>query len=162
LQGRWPNDPTILIFLLSCPRQRVLSKAVVDTLLAAYPDSARAHRPWCRNSFVLRQMPQAENEFRESSAAASRTQNCTSSLACDQVLRSGRNRRRVSAARPSLEPEMPRLLRWGTHCCNKAKPSRPDGTGAFQSSAVPDMPETLYSLGKAAALACDSAVAEKA
>jgi len=43
----------------------LLSKQSIDTLLATYPDSARAHQALAENYFVLRQMPQAEKEFQE-------------------------------------------------------------------------------------------------
>jgi predicted Zn-dependent protease len=42
-----------------------MSKQSIDTLLAAYPNSARAHQALAENYFVLRQMPQAEKEFEE-------------------------------------------------------------------------------------------------
>src|SRR5205085_11832030 len=43
----------------------LFSKRAIDTLLEAYPDSARSHQAMAENYFVLRQMPQAEADFRE-------------------------------------------------------------------------------------------------
>src|SRR4029077_2198252 len=62
LQKR-PNDPDLLYYL---GRARgLLSKQSVDTLLAAYPDSARAHQSMAENYFVLRQMGEAQKEYEQ-------------------------------------------------------------------------------------------------
>ncbi|MGA8312579.1 MAG: tetratricopeptide repeat protein, partial [Terriglobales bacterium] len=61
--AKHPNDPDLLYYLGRA--SGLLSKQSIDTLLAAYPDSARAHQALAENYFVLRQMPQAEKEFRE-------------------------------------------------------------------------------------------------
>ena len=61
--AKHPNDPDLLYYLGRA--SGLLSKQSIDTLLAAYPDSARAHQAMAENYFVLRQMPQAEKEFRE-------------------------------------------------------------------------------------------------
>src|SRR5258708_28102903 len=61
--AKHPNDPDLLYYLGRA--SGLLSKQSMDTLLAAYPDSARAHQAMAENYFVLRQMPQAEKEFRD-------------------------------------------------------------------------------------------------
>src|SRR5882757_6791846 len=61
--AKHPNDPDLLYYLGRA--SGLLSKQAIDTLLAAYPDSGRAHQALAENYFVLRQMPQAEKEFRE-------------------------------------------------------------------------------------------------
>src|SRR4030088_3124812 len=58
-----PNDPDVLYYLGRA--SGLLSKQSIDTLLAAYPDSARAHQAMGENYFVLRRMPEAEKEYRE-------------------------------------------------------------------------------------------------
>ena len=58
-----PNDQDLLYYLGRA--SGLLSKQSIDTLLAAYPDSARAHQALAENYFVLRQMPEAEKEYRE-------------------------------------------------------------------------------------------------
>jgi tetratricopeptide (TPR) repeat protein len=50
-----PNDQDLLYYLGRA--SGLLSKQSIDTLLAAYPDSARAHQALAENYFVLRQMP---------------------------------------------------------------------------------------------------------
>ena len=49
-----PNDQDLLYYLGRA--SGLLSKQSIDTLLAAYPDSARAHQALAENYFVLRQM----------------------------------------------------------------------------------------------------------
>jgi tetratricopeptide (TPR) repeat protein len=56
LQKR-PNDPDLLYYLGRA--SGLLSKRSADTLLAAYPDSARSHQAMAENYFVLRQMGEA-------------------------------------------------------------------------------------------------------
>ncbi len=58
-----PNDPDLLYYLGRA--SGLLAKQSIDTLLAAYPDSARAHQAMAENYFVLRRMPDAEKEYRE-------------------------------------------------------------------------------------------------
>ncbi len=52
-----PGDPDVLYYLGRA--SGLLSKRSIDTLLGAYPDSARSHQAMGENYFVLRQMPQA-------------------------------------------------------------------------------------------------------
>jgi tetratricopeptide (TPR) repeat protein len=58
-----PNDPDLLYYLGRA--SGLLAKQSIDTLLAAYPDSARAHQAMAENYFVLRRMPDAEKEYSE-------------------------------------------------------------------------------------------------
>src|ERR1700694_982896 len=58
-----PNDPDILYYLGRA--SGLLSKQSIDTLLAAYPDSPRAHQAMGENYFVLRRMPEAEKEYHD-------------------------------------------------------------------------------------------------
>src|SRR6202165_484061 len=58
-----PNDPDILYYFGRA--SGLLSKQSIDTLLAAYPDSPRAHQAMGENYFVLRQMPEAEKEYHD-------------------------------------------------------------------------------------------------
>src|ERR1700728_199143 len=63
LQKR-PNDPDLLYYLGRAAG--LLSKQSIDTLLALYPDSGRAHQSLAENYFVLRQIGEAEKEYEQS------------------------------------------------------------------------------------------------
>src|SRR5258707_8179227 len=58
-----PNDPDILYYLGRA--SGLLANQSIDTLIAAYPDSPRGHQAMGENYFVLRQMPEAEKEYRD-------------------------------------------------------------------------------------------------
>ena len=57
-----PNDPDLLYYLGRA--SGLLSKQSIDTLLAAYPDSARAHQALAENYYVSGPMP-GQREFLE-------------------------------------------------------------------------------------------------
>ena len=157
-----PNDPDLLYYLGRA--SGLLSKQSIDTLLAAYPDSARAHQAMAENYFVLRQMPQAEKEFRE----ALRLRPDTPELHLELGLVYAGSSQWAKAeeefrAQTKLEPgNAEAAYRLGSALLQQGK-AREARTELERSDRLqPDMPETLYSLGKAAALAGDSAAAEKA
>jgi tetratricopeptide (TPR) repeat protein len=58
-----PNDPDLLYY--QGRAGGLLSKQSIDTLLAAYPRSARACQALAENYFVLRQMPDAEKQYQQ-------------------------------------------------------------------------------------------------
>ena len=156
-----PNDPDLLYYLGRA--SGLLSKQAIDTLLAAYPDSARAHQALAENYYVLRQMPQAEKEFLE----ALRLRPDTPELHLELGLVYEGSSQWPKAeeeyrAQTKLEPgNAEAAYRLGTALLQQGK-AREARTELERSNRLqPDMPETLYSLGKAAALAGDSAAAEK-
>jgi len=160
--AKHPNDPDLLYYLGRA--SGLLSKQSIDTLLAAYPDSARAHQALAENYFVLRQMPQAEKEFRE----ALRLRPDTPELHLELGLVYAGSSQWAKAeeefrSQTKLEPgNAEAAYRLGTALLQQGK-AREARTELERANRLqPDMPETLYSLGKAAALAGDSAVAEKA
>src|ERR1700761_4684696 len=55
-----PNNSDLLYYLGRAGG--LLSKHAMDTLIAAYPDSARTHQAMAENYYVLRQMPPAGRE----------------------------------------------------------------------------------------------------
>ena len=142
----------------------LLSKNSIDTLLGAYPDSARAHQAMGENYFVLRQMPQAEKEYQEALrlrpdlpglhlelglvyAGASQWSKAEQEFRAETKLQQGN-----AEAAYHLGTT---LLQEGKAHQARQELERADGL-------KPGMPETLYSLGKAAALDGDAAAAEKA
>jgi tetratricopeptide (TPR) repeat protein len=157
-----PGDPDLLYYLGRA--SGLLSKHAIDTLLGAYPDSARAHQAMGENYFVLRQMPQAETEIGEALhqrpdipglhlelglvyAGAARWDKAEEEFRVETKMQPGNAEAayRLGAA----------LLQQG-----KAHEARQELERADQLK--PDMPETLYSLGKAASLDGNPAAAEKA
>jgi tetratricopeptide (TPR) repeat protein len=160
--AKHPNDPDLLYYLGRA--SGLLSKQAIDTLLAAYPDSARAHQAMAENYFVLRQMPQAEKEFLD----ALRMRPDTPELHLELGLVYTGSSQWPKAeeefrAQSKMEPgNAEAAYRLGTALLQQGK-AREARTEFERSNRLQaDMPETLYSLGKAAALGGDSATAEKA
>jgi tetratricopeptide (TPR) repeat protein len=160
--AKHPNDPDLLYYLGRA--SGLLSKQSIDTLLAAYPDSARAHQALAENYFVLRQMPQAEKEFREALRLRPDTPELHLELGLvyagsSQWAKAEEEFRAQSKQQPGNAEAAYRLgaalLQQG-----KAREARTELERA--NRLLPDMPETLYSLGKAAALGADLPAAEKA
>ena len=160
--AKHPNDPDVLYYLGRAAG--LLSKQSIDTLLAAHPDSARAHQALAENYFVLRQMPQAEKEFLE----ALRLRPNTPELHVELGLVYAGSSHWTKAeeqfrAQSKMQPgNAEAAYRLGTAMLQqgKAREARIELQRADQLQ--PDMPETLYSLGKAASLEGDSAAAQKA
>jgi len=157
-----PNDPDLLYYLGRA--SGLLSKQTIDTLLAAYPDSARAHQAMGENYLVLRRMPEAEKEYVEALhqrpdapgihlelglvyAGASQWEQAEQEFRAEAKLQPGN----AEAAFRLGDA----LLRQGrTHAAR---------TELERSNRLqPGMPETLYSLGKAASLDHDPVSAQKA
>jgi tetratricopeptide (TPR) repeat protein len=160
--AKHPNDPDLLYYLGRA--SGLLSKQAIDSLLADYPDSARAHQALAENYFVLRQMPQAEKEFLEALRLRPNTPELHLELGLvyagsSQWPKAEEQFRAQSQMQPGNAEAAYRLgsalLQQG-----KAREARIELQRADKLQ--PEMPETLYSLGKAAAQAGDSAGAEKA
>jgi len=156
-----PNDPDLLYYLGRAGG--LLSKHAVDTLMEAYPDSARSHQAMGENYFVLRQMPQAETEFREALrqrpdlpglhlqlglvyAGAAQWSKAEEEFRAECKLQPGNAEASYRLGNALLQQGKMREARQELERADRLKP---------------DMPETLYSLGKAASLNGDAAMAEK-
>jgi tetratricopeptide (TPR) repeat protein len=157
-----PNDPDLLYYFGRA--SGLLSKQSIDTLIAAYPDSARAHQAMAENYYVLRQMPQAEKEFQATIRLRPDLPHIHLELGlvfagASQWLKAEEAFRAETKLQPGNAEAAYRLgnalLQQG-----KAREARAELTRADQLQ--PEMPETLYSLGKAASLEGDAASAEKA
>ena len=156
-----PGDPDLLYYLGHA--SGLLSKDVIDNLLATHPDSARAHQALAENYFVLRQMPQAEKEYQE--ALRLRPELPGLHLELGQVYANSAQWPKAEAefrAECKLRPgnaEAPYRLGAALLQQGRARDALPELKRSNELKA--DMPETLYSLGKAASLAGESAPAEK-
>ena len=160
--AKHPNDPDLLYYLGRA--SGLLAKQSIDTLQAAYPDSARAHQALAENYFVLRQMPQAEKEFLE--ALRLRPDTPEPHLELGLVYSGSSQWPKAEAefrAQSKLQPgNAEAAYRLGSALLQQGKAREARIELQRADRLQPDMPETLYSLGKAASLAGDSAAAEKA
>ncbi|MGA9508443.1 MAG: tetratricopeptide repeat protein [Candidatus Sulfotelmatobacter sp.] len=157
-----PNDADILYYLGRA--SGLLAKQSIDTLLAAYPDSARAHQAMAENYFVLRRMPDAEKEYRE--ALRLRPNLPEAHLALGEVYAGAFQWPKAEEEfrmQVKLQPgNAEAAYRLGEALLEQGKAHDARAELLRADRLLPDMPETLYSLGKAASLEGDNPGAEKA
>ena len=156
------EDPDLLYYLGHS--SGLLSKNAIDTLLATHPDSARAHQALAENYFVLRQMPQAETEYKE--ALRIRPELPGVHLELGQVYANSAQWTKAEEefrAETKLQPgNAEAAYRLGGALLQQGKAHEALAELKRSIELKPDMPETLYSLGKAASLDGQPATAEKA
>jgi tetratricopeptide (TPR) repeat protein len=156
-----PNDPDILYYLGRA--SGLLSKQSIDTLLASYPDSPRGHQAMGENYFVLRQMPEAEKEYRD--ALRLRPDLPEVHLELGEVYAGAFQWAKAEEefrAQAKLQPgNAEAVYRLGAALLEQGKVHEARTELLRANRLMPDMPETLYSLGKAASLEGDAAAAEK-
>jgi tetratricopeptide (TPR) repeat protein len=159
---RRPNDPDLLYYLGRA--SGLLSKRSIDTLVEAYPDSARAHQAMAENYLVLRQLPQAENEYH--AALQQRPDVPGLHLELGIVYAAGAQWDKAEEefrTEVKLRPgEAEASYRLGAALLQEGKVQEARKALDRADQLKPGMPETLYSLGKAASLQGDTAAAEKA
>jgi len=160
--AKHPNDPDLLYYFGRA--SGLLSKQSIDNLLAAYPDSARAHQAMAENYYVLRQMPQAETEFLQ--AIKLRPDIPKLHLELGLVYASSSQWSKAEEAfraETKLQPgNAEAAFRLGNALLQQGKVKEARAELTRSDGLQPEMPETLYSLGKADSLEGDSAAAEKA
>jgi len=156
-----PNDPDILYYFGRA--SGLMSKQSIDTLLAAYPDSPRAHQAMGENYFVLRNMPDAEKEYRD--ALRLRPDIPEVHLELGEVYAGAFQWAKAEEefrAQAKLQPgNAEAAYRLGAALLEQGKVHEACTELSRADKLMPDMPETLYSLGKAASLEGDAATAEK-
>jgi tetratricopeptide (TPR) repeat protein len=157
-----PNDPDLLYYLGRAAGLR--SKQSMDSMLAAYPDSARAHQALGENYYVLRQMPQAEKEFREALRLQPNLPEVHLELGLVYAGASQWDKAEPEfRAQTRLQPgNAEAAYRLGSALLQQGKPREAHAELQRANQLMPDMPETLYALGKAASLQGDSKSAETA
>ena len=161
LQKR-PNDPDLLYYLGRAAG--LLSKQSVDTLLAAYPDSARAHQSMAENYFVLRQMAEAQKEYEQALTLQPDTPHLH--LELGQIyaatsrwpLAEEQFRTEISLQPGNAEA----AYRLGDALLHQGKAHEARIELERSDKLQPQMPETLYALGKASSLENNFTAAEKA
>lgn len=157
-----PGDADLLYYLGHS--SGLLSKNAIDTLLTTHPESARAHQALAENYFVLRQMPQAEKEYKE--ALRLRPELPGLHLELGQVYANSGQWPKAEEefrAETKLQPgNAEAAYRLGAALLQQGKAREALPELKRSNELKPDMPETLYSLGKAASLEGDASAAEKA
>jgi len=160
--GKRPGDPDLLYYLGRAAG--LLSKRSIDLLVSGYPDSARAHQAMGENYFVLRQMPQAVQEF--SAALQQRPDIPRLHMELGQVYANSAQWPKAEEefrAETKLQPgNAEAAYRLGGALLQQGKVREALRELERSNDLKPAMPETLYSLGKAASLAGDGVKAEQA
>lgn len=157
-----PNDPDLLYYLGRA--SGLLSKSTFDTLEGAYPDSARAHQALGDSYAALRQVPQAEKEYREALRMRPDTPGIHLSLGQLYATASQWPQAETEfAAEAKLQPEdAETAYRLGNALLQGGKLKEAREQLERADRLRPQMPEVLYALGKVASTQGDAAVAEKA
>jgi len=159
LQKR-PNDPDLLYYLGRAGG--LLSKQSIDMLLAAYPDSARAHQSMAENLLVLRRTDEAQKEYEQ--ALKLRPDTPHLHLELGQVLALASRWPEADEqfrAETKLQPgNAEAAYRLGDALLRQGKAREAQAALEHSNKLQPQMPETLYALGKAESLDGDAA-AEK-
>jgi tetratricopeptide (TPR) repeat protein len=157
-----PNDPDLLYYLGRA--SGLLSKQIFDTLDASYPDSARAHQALAENYAVLRQIPEAEKEYRE--ALRLRPDTPGIHLALGQLYANASQWAKAEVefrAETQIEPgDAEAAYRLGSACLEQGKLPEARTELERADKLRPGMPETLYAIGKTASLRNDPAAAQAA
>ncbi len=160
LQKR-PNDPDLLYYLGRA--SGLLSKQSIDTLVALYPDSARASQSMAENYFVLRQMSEAEKQYEQALKTRPDTPNLHLELGQVYAMTSRWPQAEEQfRAEAKLQPgNAEAAYRLGDALLHEGKAREARNELQRADKLQPQMPETLYSLGKAALLESDAPAAEK-
>jgi len=157
-----PNDPDLMYYLGRA--SGLFSKQIFDSLDASYPDSPRAHQALAENYAVLRQVPQAEKEYRE--ALRLRPYTPEIHLALGRLYAASSQWENAEAefrAETQIEPgSAEAVYRLGAACLEQGKLSEARTELERADKLQPGMPETLYSLGKSASLQNDLPAAQAA
>ena len=156
-----PDDPDLLYYLGRATG--LLAKRSIDTLISAYPGSPRAHQAMGENYYVLRRMPESENEYREALRLQPDSPEVHMELGevytgAFQWLKAEEEFRAQTRLQPGNAEAAYRL---GEALLEQGKVKEARTELARADALLPDMPETLYALGKTAALEGDAATAVK-
>lgn len=156
-----PNDPDLLYDLARAAG--LLSKQAGDTLLAAHPDSARAHQALAENYWALQRATDAEKEYK--TALQLRPDLPGAHLALGELYA---NTQQWPKAEQQFEAETKlrpgsseAAYRLGQALLENGKIHPAEVELRRANELEPDMPETLYALGNAESLNGNLAAAAK-
>lgn len=156
-----PGDPDLLFYLSRAAE--MLSTQTNEALLAAYPDSSRAHQLSGKSFYNTRQMPEAEKEYQQ--ALALRPDLPGLHLELGQIYAAGaqwakaEQQYREEAERQPGNAEV--AYRLGEVLLQQGKAQDAKLELERSDKLRPDMSETLYALGKAALQSNNDATAER-
>ncbi len=160
--AKHPNDPELLYYLGRAAG--LLSKDANDTLQERFPDSARAHQALGENYAVLRQIPEAEQNFQAAIKAQPDARGIH--LALGQLYAKVPDWSKAEAefrAETKLQPGDAESAYWlGSTLLQEGKTKEARAELERADRLRPGMPETLYALGKADSLDGNPAGAEAA
>ena len=158
---RNPNDPDLLYYLSRAGT--ALASQSLDKLLSRFPDSARGHQAKGQNFYVLNMLPEAIKEYEQ--ALALRPNLPGLRLELGQVYAAlsewdkAEGQFRVEA---QLQPgNSEAAYRLGSVLLQRGKMQEAASELQRSDALKPDMPETLYDLGKAT-ISGDPGAAERA
>ena len=157
-----PNDPDLLYYLSQA--SEMLSQQSLDTLLSAYPDSARTHQAKAHNYFRAHELSQAESEYRQ--ALASRPYTPGLHMELGEVYASNSQWPKAEEeflAERKLQPANGEAAwRLGDSLLQQGKVQEALKELKLADKLRPDMSDTLFSLARAAQLAGESSTAVRA
>ncbi len=156
-----PDDPNLLFYLSRA--SSALSEETSEKLLATSPDSARAHQVRGQTAYALKIFPDAEKEYQQAIALRPDLPGLRLELgrvyAAESEWEKGAEQFRVEV---KLQPgNAEAAYRLGDALLQLGKMKEAEAELRRSDSLRPDMPETLYALGRAAAVN-DPGVAEHA
>jgi tetratricopeptide (TPR) repeat protein len=156
-----PNDPDLLYDYGRA--SGLLSKQVFDDLEARFPNSPRSHQMMAQNYAALRDVPNAEKEYRE--ALRLRPEISGLHLELGEVYARAQQWDQAEQeyrAETQIQPgNAEAAYRLGEALVQEGKFHDARVALSHSDQLKPDMPETLYMLGKAASLDGDGALAER-
>jgi tetratricopeptide (TPR) repeat protein len=157
-----PNDPELLYYLGRA--SGLLSKEAFDTLESGFPNSARAHQAIAENEAVLRNVPEAEKEYAE----AVRLQPAAPGIhLAFGLLYAGASKWAEAEQQFRVETKIQpgdaeAAFRLGNALLQEGKIDEACIWLQKADGLRPQMPETLYALGKAESLSGNASKAEQA
>lgn len=157
-----PDDPDLLFYLSRA--SEMLSTQSTELLLRGFPNSARAHQTSGKTFYNMRQMPEAEKEYRQAIAMNPELPGLHLELgqiyeASSQWPRAEEEFRQEAGRQPGNAEVAYRL---GDVLLQQGKAKEAQLELQRADKLRPQMPETLYALGKAALQNGDNAAAERA